>query len=674
MAYRTPGVYVEEISLFPPSVAEVKTAVPAFIGYTKKATRRGRDLMNIPTKLRSLLEFRDIFGGEYAVKRIEVKVNENNNHAVVGRAIAQKHFYMFEALRLYFDNGGGECYIISVGDYDASVSAGALTTGLAKLKKQDEPTIILFPDAVLLEDDDQFATLQQAALAQCADLQDRVAVFDLRENVKPNGKLRTLGQQQNEQERRFDKSVEVFRNKIGINNLKYGAAYTSWLVAAYDKEVDFEVFSAHVMDRADNPVVLDQFSPDPALNDLVARTNVALKDKGTLAGRLVVLRTAGGTVLSTPADRLAALMKALQATTTEADAKTAFTALMAWLRSVAVDPPAWIALLNGVNLTRDLHAYAKDRLRSGVEGLIALEKQQHVGTLTGENEAAVSAAYKVYDDNASDWLSKKAVDILKLPDDAFPDATRDSALKMAATGAALFEELNKFLDDIVEAADTHKRLAQVTMYQGHPVISGIVEHIKREMKYVPPSGAIAGVYAAVDRMRGVWKAPANVSLAAVAEPTEPIDFFDQEDLNIDVNGGKSINAIRTFAGRGNLVWGARTLAGNDNEWRYVPVRRFFNMVEESVKKSTAWAVFEANDAKLWTKVKGMIDNYLLQKWREGALQGAAPEDAFFVKVGLGQTMIAQDILEGRLIVEIGMAVVRPAEFIILRFMHKMPVS
>ena len=135
-----------------------------------------------------------------------------------------------------------------------------------------------------------------------------------------------------------------------------------------------------------------------------------------------------------------------------------------------------------------------------------------------------------------------------------------------------------------------------------------------------------------------------------------------------------MNAIRSFAGKGTLVWGARTLAGNDNEWRYVSVRRFFNMVEESVKKSTYWAVFEPNDANTWIKVKSMIENYLIQKWRDGALAGAKPEQAFFVKVGLGQTMTAQDILEGRMNVEIGMAVVRPAEFIILKFSHKMQES
>ncbi len=172
----------------------------------------------------------------------------------------------------------------------------------------------------------------------------------------------------------------------------------------------------------------------------------------------------------------------------------------------------------------------------------------------------------------------------------------------------------------------------------------------------------------------VWKAPANISLNSVISPTVPISDADQQSLNVDVNAGKSINAIRTIPGRGTLIWGARTLAGNDNEWRYVAVRRFFNMVEASVKKSTAWVVFEPNAAPLWTKVKHMIENYLIQKWREGALMGAKAEHAFFVNIGLGQTMTAQDIAEGRMIVEIGMAAVRPAEFIILKLIHKMQKS
>lgn len=199
----------------------------------------------------------------------------------------------------------------------------------------------------------------------------------------------------------------------------------------------------------------------------------------------------------------------------------------------------------------------------------------------------------------------------------------------------------------------------------------IKARLKEERVVLPPSAAVAGVYAAVDRDRGVWKAPANVSLTAVVEPVAKITGEEQDGLNVDPTAGKSINAIRAFNGKGTLVWGARTLAGNDNEWRYVPVRRLFLMIEESAKKATGFAVFEPNDMTTWLKVKGMIESFLYGLWERGALAGPTPASAYFVNVGLGKTMTTQDILEGRLIVEIGVAAVRPAEFIILRFSHKL---
>jgi len=191
---------------------------------------------------------------------------------------------------------------------------------------------------------------------------------------------------------------------------------------------------------------------------------------------------------------------------------------------------------------------------------------------------------------------------------------------------------------------------------------------------MPPSSAMAGIYAAVDNSRGVWKAPANVTVSSVVRPTIEFSNLEQDQMNVDSTAGKSVNAIRSFVGKGTLVWGARTLAGNDNEWRYVSVRRFFNFVEESCKKATEQFVFEPNDANTWVRVQAMIENFLTVLWRQGALQGVKPEHAFYVAVGLGKTMTALDILEGRMIVEIGMAAVRPAEFIILRFSHKMAES
>ena len=184
---------------------------------------------------------------------------------------------------------------------------------------------------------------------------------------------------------------------------------------------------------------------------------------------------------------------------------------------------------------------------------------------------------------------------------------------------------------------------------------------------IAPSSVIAGVIAVVDGTRGVWKAPANVSINGIQDLTDNVTDASQENLNIDPGSGKSINAIRAFTGKGLLVWGARTLDGNSNDFRYVSVRRFYIMVEESVKKAAMAFVFEPNDANTWVKVRAMIENYLTNLWRLGALAGAKPEQAFYVKVGLGSTMTFDDILNGKMIVEIGMAPVRPAEFIILRF-------
>ncbi|MFN7739206.1 MAG: phage tail sheath family protein [Cyanobacteriota bacterium] len=198
----------------------------------------------------------------------------------------------------------------------------------------------------------------------------------------------------------------------------------------------------------------------------------------------------------------------------------------------------------------------------------------------------------------------------------------------------------------------------------------ILKMLSDQRVILPPSAAIAGAYASVDRERGIWKAPANISLQAVVAPDIQVTTEDQEGLNID-STGKSINAIRSFPGSGTVVWGARTLDGNSNEWRFIPVRRLFISVEESVKKATAFAVFEPNDISTWLKVKGMIDSYLYTLWERGALQGTKAEQAFFVNVGLGKTMTTDDILAGKLIVEIGLAAVRPAEFIILRFSHKL---
>lgn len=473
--YKTPGVYIEEIPKFPPSIAPVETAIPAFIGYTEKAHDQSADDLHLkPTRISSRVEYERYFGEPQKEIKIKVTVDKKEENGAITdlKATASlsegdrsKHI-MYYALQMFFANGGGPCYIVSVNLYknlgDPLVET-ELDAGLKILAKEDEPTLIVFPEAQSLSIDD-FKALHDEALKQCADLKDRFVIMDMHGNTislsDATGNLLN--------------AVSSFRNAgIGANNLKYGASYGPNISTVLD------------------------FAFDEAETDVTIVTNV----------------TAAAPV--------------------------------------------------------------------------------KLNTLKGS-------------DNQTYELAKAAI--------------RDLPCKL------------------------------------------------------PPSSAMAGIYAAVDNSRGVWKAPANVSMNAVINPTIQFSNAEQDQMNVDVTAGKSVNAIRSFVGKGTLVWGARTLDGNDNEWRYVNVRRFFNFVEESCKKATEQFVFEPNDANTWVRVQGMIENFLTFLWRQGAMQGIKPEHAFYVAVGLGKTMTPLDILEGRMIVEIGMAVVRPAEFIILRFSHKMAES
>ncbi|WP_387689203.1 phage tail sheath family protein [Photorhabdus sp. RM71S] len=178
---------------------------------------------------------------------------------------------------------------------------------------------------------------------------------------------------------------------------------------------------------------------------------------------------------------------------------------------------------------------------------------------------------------------------------------------------------------------------------------------------LPPSAAIAGVYAATDASRGVWKAPANIVLNGVSDVTERLTDDKQGTMN-----SSGINAIRYFTNQGFVVWGARTLNKSD-DWRYIPVRRLFNSAERDIKQAMQFAVFEPNSQPTWEAVRRAIDSYLYSLWQQGGLVGTKSSEAYFIQIGKGVTMTEDDINQGKMIVKIGMAAVRPAEFIILQF-------
>ena len=470
--YKTPGVYVEEISASSPAIIATESAIPAFIGYTQKAQKLEiGDLAYTPTRITSLSEYEKYFGTRVN-ETINVMIRDEliKTGATItpsSRKIEVKVPFlrntMHYQLQAYFANGGGPCYIVSVGKPKQLLSKKELKRGLDEVYKYAEPTLLVFPDGMNLAKATDLYALYNEALQHAMELGNRFVIMDVSANDL-QGKS----------------DIELFRESItGDGNpasLKFGAAYYPLL-----------------------------------------------------------------------------------------------------------------------HVTIPCH----------------------------------------YSDSSA-------------------RITHDTIIKEEGM------------------PDTNGRGEWDTLYLNSPKLTGtaIYALVKTEIANYPialaPSPTIAGIYAVVDRSKGVWKAPANIALSLVKAPSLVISDSEQELLNTDPDSGKSVNAIRYFNGKGTLIWGARTLAGNDNEWRYVAVRRFFSMVQASIEKGIAAFAFEANDENTWMKVKSMIANFLTSLWKAGALPGATPDHAFFVHAGLGETMTEQDILENKIIIEIGMAPAKPAEYIITR--------
>ncbi len=486
---KTPGVYIEEKNAFPNAVVEVPTAVPAFIGYTEKAERGSRDLINVPTRISSLVEFELYFGGPP-----DTKVSIDNNTVTT---VPATRFLLYYGMRLFFNNGGGACWIVSVGRYvedknePVTKSAGDFEKAWPALVKEQEPTMIVVPDAVLLSPDD-WKAVSDAAFAHCVKLRSRIAILDIYDGYK----ARTNSDDD------VISGTAGFRNRIENDFPSFGVTYYPWL-------------NTNIVEAAD----LDYTRLDSGSRSAVAsKVTLELGDNPPAQATALV-------------DRL---------TATDADAKS---------------------------------------VRTTHNALLALSEEYR---------------------NAM---------------------------------AAVLHAIN----------------------------------------VMPPSAAIAGVYTRTDNTLGVFKAPANTGITSVLSPTVNISHDDQEDLNVPLDG-KAVNAIRTFLGRGVLIWGARTLDGNSQDWRYINVRRTLIMLEQSIKAAAEAYVFAPNNASTWVTVSNMIGNFLNNQWKAGALVGATPAEAYSVSVGLGSTMTANDILDGYMRVTVKVAVVRPAEFIVITFQQKMQTS
>ena len=664
--YKHPGVYVEEISTLPANIPPVETAIPAFIGYTERVEHRGRKLLEVPTRISSLLEYEQLFGGAASVSTATVTLDGSNG---IESVKIEPFFYMFDSLRLFFDNGGGNCYIVSVGEYRLNVTFTQFNDGLTALEAEDEPTLILFPDAVKLVAS-ELSDLQNAAMEHCAKLKDRFAVLDLQETQPAQGT-----------------PIQDFRTGISIENLSYGAAYWPWLEVVYTKKVTYDQLNGNIKRNSQSIDVLS-LAPNTAAEEYASLARIAFDNKTTkLPNSIGKVTGQANDTLDKAEVKYEELHAEAATSTTPANS---FNKLVKFIceaanqlgilgREGGFDEPS--SKPEGYYSLREATAREiENNLAPRLEELAKISKASETkleNTDAPTHFPASSASATGLPENWSN-IAPWTLDYANIQgdEDAFGDS-EDKAEILRFVSRRLRDIWNSFytaFESINQAATNVLDNADQDLKKHIPIYRNIVNRAQQALVRIPPSGAIAGVYASVDRERGVWKAPANRSLRGVSGLTRRITDAEQNELNINPVAGKSINAIRAFTGKGILVWGARTLAGNDAEWRYVNVRRLYLMVEESIAKAMGPIVFEPNTASTWMRVKTMIESFLNGLWRQGALAGAKPDHAYFVNVGLGVTMTAQDILEGRLIVEVGMAAVRPAEFIVLRFSHKMQTS
>jgi phage tail sheath protein FI len=559
----TPGVSVEEITRLPYSVALGDTAIPAFIGYTESATVG----YNKPFKINSFLQYEEYFG-KAKKESIQLKDVEGKGVTIVAPPVL---FLMYYSLQMYFANGGGPCYIVSVGNYTSTeIKYDDLKNGLDKIENSKEPTLIVFPDAISLANQEEFYTIYNEAINQAERVKNRFVILDTYygNSTTSSGNLNT---------------INYFRNKVKTSS--HAAAYYPHLKTILN----------YTFDEKETPIVHTGLQNAGQTNaDFYAGEIAAIDELKGLASDEISSGSADGFVL---ADLLGQAIAIAEEVNETADAKTALTA--------AIE-----------------------------EAKIVLDA--------------------IYDGTIDDFL---------VPEDLDENAPVFSG-EFEALKAAILDVEDKIGD-----------ANGITLKNLELSNSGLYNQIKNEIKslnvVLPPSSTIAGVYGRVDSIRGVWKAPANVSLNYVITPTEKVSEKEQSDLNIDVLG-KSINAIRTFTGKGTLVWGARTLDGRDkkedntdNEWKYVQVRRYYDMIEQSISIALKQFIDQPNISYTWLRTKTMLENFLNQQWMDGALAGSTPKEAYSVETS------PDKFKDKTMNVIVKIALVRPAEFIVLNFSHKL---
>jgi phage tail sheath protein FI len=673
MNYRTPNVYIKEESNLPPSVSQVSTAIPAFIGYTEKGFTDNTQTIVINT----LLEYETLFGkadsSHFVVNIEQMQIKK------VG--VTQSNYLLYHAIRHYFENGGGRCYVVSIGNYnkaDKRITKDALLKGIEALSTNDEATLIVCPEAIKLNAGDYSSYIAQV-LEHCKRVENRFAILDVQQTIDAKSGEYTFN----------EGDINSFRDIASSDGLKYAAAYYPYLQTTLNHS--YRVNDVDIKGNID--LSSGNWETEIKLAEDAQQT-LKVSYQGMLNTGTPKVKIVSDTTITEPVkfsvDQDLLLTITLRDTSVKGEALVA-----AWEKLQATDRPAFGLTFLG-DITTPFQAILSpepiilaDKAISAYETGIDLEGAPESVEVSyqGVSNGKIPRIEIVEDTSKTKEPFTFSIDQNLLLSIAFkkdkgkvPTAkTLMTAWeKLSAAERAGFD-LHLVADDAAEYAVkvTKKELSKSHLTLAYLQSTSLVlyHQIKATLDehriILPPSAAIAGVYARIDRDKGVWKAPANVPVVSVTGPTIRLTDAQQEGLNVDPNTGKSINAIRSFTGKGTLVWGARTLDGSSNEWRYIPVRRLFNTIEASVKKASSFAVFEPNVAITWLKVRTMIESYLNNLWRQGALAGGTPEQAFFVEVGLGKTMTTDDVNNGLLKVSVGVAAVRPAEFIILTFSHKL---
>ena len=644
--YMTPGVYIEEKNAFANSAVAVPTAVPVFIGYTEKAERFGKSLLYQPVRISSFAEYVEIFGSRFKPKFTIAAVTETptkesfflNNIQYKLQLKANNTSYFFDSIRLFYANGGSDCYILSVGNYGGSDKleikiedffGGDPTKDVFEiLVKEYEPTLVVIPDIIALGD--AAYPLYQQVLQHCSEVQSRFGIFDIANRKSTET---------------TDDVITKFRFDIGMNSLNYGAAYFPWLKTSVVplSELDFE--------NLDDSVALDRILPEPNLTKLISDSKASIKKldddlknlvdtddnaKKALETQLLAFKTDSGNVdnseqkkkLDEDNTKLTELDNGLKPKVDTADTKK-----------------KELADLQKTTKADDVEGQKKiTDLNTEIENL-----QREIDPIVTSRVALVKEIEPIQFSLLPVAEKKKQIEFKLLP---LPERRKK-------LGADLYQLKKNFHQSLKASSETY---------------ANILEACRAKMNELPPSGAMAGIYALTDSSRGVWKAPANVSVGMVQAPMINVSHDEQQKLNVDVMSGKSVNVIRAFPGIGTLVWGARTLDGNSNDWKYINVRRTLIMLEQSLKLATRTYVFEANNANTWVTVSSMINNFLYNIWRQGAFFGATPEEAYNVQIGLNTTMTPNDILEGIMRISVKVAIVRPAEFIVITFQQQQQQS